>query len=116
LNEELVVEPTSPNQAHTHARVQQQVVYETACALAESATLVEAAPRMLQAICSARGWEYGALWTVDYAAARLRVAATWHATSLRLASVCDSPDAIPSNVSLLQRLSNTCSPQPTIPD
>ncbi len=76
------MEPPPPNQAHAHTRMQQQVVYETACALAESATLVEAAPRMLQAICGALGWEYGALWTVDRAAARLRWAATWHASSL----------------------------------
>ena len=72
----------SPDQAHAHTRVHQQVVYETACALAESATLVEAAPRMLQAICSALGWDYGALWTVDRAAAHLRWTATWHAPSL----------------------------------
>ena len=32
---------------------------------AESATLAEAAPRMLAAVCEALGWEYGALWEVD---------------------------------------------------
>ena len=71
-----------PNQAHAHTRIHQQVVYETACALAESATLVDAAPRMLQAICGALGWDYGSFWTVDRAAAQLRWAATWHAPSL----------------------------------
>jgi two-component system, sensor histidine kinase and response regulator len=76
------MEPPPPNQAHTHTRMHQLVVYETACALAESETLIEAAPRMLQAICSALGWEYGAFWTVDRAAAHLRLAATWHASSL----------------------------------
>ncbi|AMY09392.1 Signal transduction histidine-protein kinase BarA [Luteitalea pratensis] len=76
------MEPPPPNQAHAHTRMHQQVVYETACALAESETLVEAAPRMLQAICGALGWEYGAFWTVDRPAARLRWAATWHASSL----------------------------------
>ena len=76
------MEPPPPNQAHAHTRMHQQVVYETACALAESATLAEAAPRMLQAICVALGWEYGAYWTVDRVAARLRVAATWHAPTL----------------------------------
>ncbi len=75
------MEPT-PNQAHAHTRMHQQVVYETACALAESATLVEAAPRMLQAICGALGWDYGGLWIVDRAAAHLRWAARWHASSL----------------------------------
>ena len=33
---------------------------------------------MLEAICEALGWEYGALWRVDRAAARLRCVATWH--------------------------------------
>jgi PAS domain S-box-containing protein len=75
------MEPT-PDQAHAHTRMHQQVVYETACALAESATLVEAAPRMLEAICGALGWDYGGLWVVDRAAAHLRWAARWHASSL----------------------------------
>jgi signal transduction histidine kinase/CheY-like chemotaxis protein len=59
-----------------------RVVYETACALAESATLVEAAPRMLQAICEALGWEFGAIWTVDRVASVLRCLATWYPPSL----------------------------------
>src|SRR6187431_3319191 len=80
--EVLGMEPPPPNQTHAHTRMHQLVVYETACALAESETLVEAAPRMLQAICGALGWDYGAFWTVDSAAARLRWAATWHASSL----------------------------------
>ena len=78
------MEPPPPNQAHAHTRMHQQVVYETACVLAESATLVEAAPRMLQAICGALGWDYGGFWTVDRTAAQLRWAATWHASSLPL--------------------------------
>ena len=60
-----------PSEAQERTRTQRtRVVYETACALAESTTLVEAAPRMLEAICEALGWEYGALWRVDRAAAR----------------------------------------------
>ena len=65
-----------------HADSGRRSVYETACALAESATLVEAAPRMLEAICEALGWEYGALWEVDRAATCLRCVATWHPPSL----------------------------------
>ena len=71
-------------QAPERTRIQQRVVYETACALAESATLVEAAPRMLEAICEALDWEYGALWDVDRAARVLRCAATWHPPSLQV--------------------------------
>ena len=36
------------------------IVRDIARALAESATLVEAAPRMLAAVCGSLGWEYGA--------------------------------------------------------
>src|SRR5262245_16464061 len=61
---------------------QRTVVYETACALAESTSLVEAAPRMLESICRALEWECGALWNVDRAGNCLRCAATWHPPSL----------------------------------
>ena len=72
------MEPTPPPPAPRSTRIDpQQVVYETACALAESATLADAAPRMLEAICDALGWEYGALWRVDRAAGVLRCFATW---------------------------------------
>ncbi|MEO6350483.1 MAG: GAF domain-containing protein, partial [Candidatus Limnocylindrales bacterium] len=57
---------------------QQQVLYATARALAESETLEEAAPRMLRAICDALGWQYGAIWEVDRARNVLRCVATWH--------------------------------------
>ena len=59
------------------------IVHEIACALAESATLVDAAPRMLAAVCGELGWEYGGLWEVDRAGKRLRCIGTWHEPSLR---------------------------------
>jgi PAS domain S-box-containing protein len=59
------------------------VVYETACALAESDTLGEAAPRMLQAVCTAVGFEYGALWEVDLARGQLRCVGTWQMSSVK---------------------------------
>jgi two-component system sensor histidine kinase/response regulator len=78
------MEPSPPNQAQERTRIEQRrVVYETACALAESTTLVEAAPRMLEAICEALGWEYGAFWRVDRAANLLRCIATWYPPSLQ---------------------------------
>ena len=58
------------------------VVYETVCALVESATLAEAAPRLLKPICEGLGWEYGGLWIVDRAASVLRCVGTWHLPSL----------------------------------
>lgn len=78
------MEPSPSNEPQERTRIQQRrVVYETACALAESTTLVEAAPRMLEAICEALGWEYGAFWRVDRAANLLRCLATWHPPSLQ---------------------------------
>ncbi len=47
--------------------------------LAESGTLREAAPRLLQVICEGLGWDVGALWTVDPAADVLRCVELWHA-------------------------------------
>ena len=54
------------------------VEYVTARALAESDTLAEATPKVLQAICEALGWEHGALWNVDATDNVLRCVKTWH--------------------------------------
>ncbi len=58
------------------------VLYETAHALASSATLSEGVPRTLAAVCQALDWEYGALWDVDRPANLLRCVATWSLPSL----------------------------------
>ncbi|MBF8301155.1 MAG: barA 2, partial [Acidobacteria bacterium] len=50
--------------------------------LAESPTLVEAAPRMLKAVCEALGWQFGALWEVDRARGVLRCVGMWQPASL----------------------------------
>src|SRR5262252_2377440 len=60
--------------------------YIAARALAESSTLAEAAPRVLQAICEDLGWDHGALWNVDGTTGVLRCVETW-----RLPNV-DFPD------------------------
>jgi two-component system, sensor histidine kinase and response regulator len=79
------MEPSPPIQAQPRTRIdRRRVVYETACALAESATLAEAAPRMLEAICDALGWEYGAFWRVDRADRVVRCTATFHSPSLQV--------------------------------
>jgi PAS domain S-box-containing protein len=65
------------------ARHPWRIVYDTATALAQASTVVEAAPRMLEAICEALGWEYGGLWLVPRQADALRCAATWHHPSLQ---------------------------------
>jgi PAS domain S-box-containing protein len=52
--------------------------------LAESVSLGEATPKILQAICESLGWQTGAFWTVDEHAKLLRCSETWHSPSLNL--------------------------------
>ena len=63
---------------------QQRILFETARALAESATLEEAAPRMLKAVSEALGWECGALWQVNRARNTLHCVGTWGMPGLPL--------------------------------
>lgn len=53
--------------------------------LAESATLGEAAPRVLRAICESLGWDTGALWSVDREAGALRWVESWQSSSVAVA-------------------------------
>jgi PAS domain S-box-containing protein len=52
--------------------------YVAARALAESANLAEAAPRVLQAMCEALSWDYGALWDVAPGPGVMHCVETWH--------------------------------------
>ena len=61
---------------------QHQILFETARALAESPSLEEASPRMIEAVCNALGWQCGAIWEVDRTQKRMRCAGTWHAPGL----------------------------------
>jgi PAS domain S-box-containing protein len=63
---------------------QNQILFETARALAQSPSLEEAAPRMIEAVCQALGWQCGAIWEVDRAQTRMHCAGTWHAPGLAL--------------------------------
>ena len=58
------------------------IVRDISHALGESATLAEAAPRMLAAVCEPLGWDYGALWEVDRAGKTLRWVGEYHKPSL----------------------------------
>lgn len=53
-------------------------------ALAESMTLTEATPKMIQAICETLAWELGVLWLVDKEARQLRCVEIWHLLSVSL--------------------------------
>jgi GAF domain-containing protein len=61
-----------------HAAQRLTAEYVSARALAESATLAEAAVRVLQALCEALGWDHGALWNVDADGGVLNCVETWH--------------------------------------
>jgi len=62
----------------THDAQRLTAEYVSARALAESATLAEAAVRVLQALCEELGWDYGALWNVDADGGVLLCVETWH--------------------------------------
>jgi PAS domain S-box-containing protein len=59
--------------------------YAVTRVLAESATLEEAVPRLLQAVCQSIGWEVGAIWTLDPSAEVLRCLDVWVADEPGLA-------------------------------
>src|SRR5713226_6509547 len=46
--------------------------------LAEAATLAEATPEILQAVCQSMAWDVGAIWDVDPNRNLLRCVQLWH--------------------------------------
>ncbi|RMH37485.1 MAG: GAF domain-containing protein [Nitrospirae bacterium] len=58
--------------------------HAVALVLAQSQSLTEAAPRILQAICESLMWSIGALWIVDRERAVLRCLDVWHEPSAHL--------------------------------
>jgi PAS domain S-box-containing protein len=53
------------------------IQYQAARILAESESLLVAAPRLLQVICESLGWDLGQLWIVDREANLLRWVSAW---------------------------------------
>lgn len=74
--------PETSDRVQTERRLTPE--YVAARAFAESATLAEAAPRILRAICQDLGWEFGALWSVDTAGSHLHCVETWHSATTSL--------------------------------
>jgi two-component system sensor histidine kinase/response regulator len=62
------------------------VQYAVTRVLADAATLAEATPKLLEAICETLGWEYGAVWRVDAHAGLLRCVETWHTPTRQFSS------------------------------
>jgi signal transduction histidine kinase len=50
-------------------------------ALAESSSLSEATPKLLQYVCQALGWELGELWCVNAESNTLHIEGSWHVPS-----------------------------------
>ena len=78
----MATHPRLPGESGVRATQRPAVEYVTARALAESDTLAEATPKVLQAICETLGWEHAALWNVDAQADVLRCVQTWHLPSV----------------------------------
>jgi signal transduction histidine kinase/ActR/RegA family two-component response regulator len=70
--------------AHKQAENRQAAQLAVSLVLAESETLDEAAPRLLQAVCDTVGWEMGAIWRVDRADNVLRCDNLWHVAEVRV--------------------------------
>ncbi|MFN8091586.1 MAG: response regulator [Vicinamibacteria bacterium] len=68
-----------PGRHESEAKDRLHAEYAVARALAECRSLVEATPRILEAIGRAHGWEYTALWRVDAGAGILRCLGAWRA-------------------------------------
>ncbi len=60
-------------------RIERRLVAEHAVSrvLAEAASLQEATPRILEALCNTTSWEWAAMWTVDAPENVLRCVSTW---------------------------------------
>ena len=65
------------------------IVHQVARALGQSATLADAAPKMLAAVCDALGWDYGALWEVDHPGTALRFVGSRLDASTRFSEFAD---------------------------
>ena len=68
------------------AQAARRLVAEHAVAsiLNQSAEIIHAAPRILEAICESLGWDVGALWTVDRQAQVLRCIDVWHVATVEV--------------------------------
>jgi len=74
----------NPDRAAAADLTSHQILFETARALAQSPSLEEASPRMIESVCHTLGWQFGAIWEVERARKRMRCAGTWHTPGLPL--------------------------------
>ena len=67
---------------HSVAERRLTAEHVVARALVEASTFADAVPKILEAICEALDWAYGALWTIDREADVLRCSQVWPAESV----------------------------------
>jgi PAS domain S-box-containing protein len=72
---------TGAGAARSPSPLRLTVEHVAARALVSAATIDEAVPKILESICDALGWEFGARWTIDHEAGVLRCAEIWNAPS-----------------------------------
>lgn len=72
--------------------IEQRLVmqYNIARVLAETNSINKAATQVLQLICETAGWEYGALWRVEYDRQTLTNEGVWHAGYINLAEYAEA--------------------------
>lgn len=73
-----VLDVTQLKRAETRLSVQ----FAITRVLAETATLKEAVPAILQALCESLGWQLGAIWRVEPSTGQIRCIESWHAPHL----------------------------------
>ncbi len=75
---------TAPHRPDSAALDRRRLTAEHAVAraLIEAATIDDAAPKILEALCVALDWEHGAIWVVDHAIERLRCSTIWNPPAL----------------------------------
>ena len=76
-----VIDVTERRRAEQRLLVQ----YRVTRILAEAATVEEATPKILQAVCECIGWHVGVLWRIDREAGVLRCAGMWRKPSVEAA-------------------------------
>src|SRR5262249_40865564 len=70
--------------ARKHSQQRQAAQFAVARVLAEDLPLREAAPRVLEALCTCMGWDFGAFWQVDREAGLLNCLDLWYPPALPL--------------------------------
>jgi PAS domain S-box-containing protein len=76
------------------AELRQAVQYATVRALAESATLSQGAPKVMQAICEQMGWSFGEFWGVDREAKIIQHVQSWYSPGLPGSDLGELPGRI----------------------